>query len=160
MRDLWGEKYLTMDKGEMERIQLEKLRKQVTKSEMDFEQTLSKPEEETSTTTKEEEDDNKHDKLLELIQKIGRTTIDESEWEIEVIPPMEKTKIVGFATNLNTIPEVEKTEVIPRANKSVIAVSLNKPARLTEEEFQVVKTHPQRGCAVLEPIPQLSEVMA
>ncbi|MCK4411942.1 MAG: HD domain-containing protein [Candidatus Eisenbacteria sp.] len=32
---------------------------------------------------------------------------------------------------------------------------LNKPSRLTDGEFQAVRTHPERGCRVLEPIPQL-----
>jgi F0F1-type ATP synthase membrane subunit b/b' len=122
---------------------LENLRKQVTKSEMDFEQTLSKPEEETSTTDKEEKDNDKHDKLLELIQKIGRKTIDESEWEIEVLPPMDKIKIVGFVTHLNSIPEVEKTEIIQRTDKSVITVSLNEPVRLTD---------------ILETLPEVTQV--
>ncbi len=36
---------------------------------------------------------------------------------------------------------------------------LCKPARLTEEEFEVVRTHPERGCQVLEPISQLHVVL-
>jgi response regulator RpfG family c-di-GMP phosphodiesterase len=33
---------------------------------------------------------------------------------------------------------------------------LNKPAKLTEEEFAEIKTHPAKGCLVLAPIPQLA----
>lgn len=43
-----------------------------------------------------------------------------------------------------------------------IAISraiLNKPGRLTDEEFAVIKTHPERGVRVLEPIPQLQEIL-
>jgi HD-GYP domain-containing protein (c-di-GMP phosphodiesterase class II) len=36
---------------------------------------------------------------------------------------------------------------------------LNKIAKLTEEEFQMIKSHPERGCRVLEPIPQLRGVL-
>ena len=34
---------------------------------------------------------------------------------------------------------------------------LNKPGRLTEEEYEVVKTHTTRGCALLERIPELRD---
>ncbi|WP_173083704.1 HD domain-containing phosphohydrolase [Fundidesulfovibrio magnetotacticus] len=34
---------------------------------------------------------------------------------------------------------------------------LQKPARLTEEEFAVIKTHPQAGARILAPIPSLRE---
>ncbi len=37
---------------------------------------------------------------------------------------------------------------------------LNKPGRLTEEEFGEVKMHPERGCKVLEPIPQLRDTLS
>jgi HD-GYP domain-containing protein (c-di-GMP phosphodiesterase class II) len=43
-----------------------------------------------------------------------------------------------------------------------IAVSgkiLRKPGRLTDEEFGKVRTHPERGCMVLEPIRQLGKVL-
>ncbi len=36
---------------------------------------------------------------------------------------------------------------------------LAKPGRLTDEEFEIIKTHPERGCVVLEPIPQLRAVL-
>ncbi len=36
---------------------------------------------------------------------------------------------------------------------------LNKPTTLTDEEFSTVKKHPERGCQVLEPIPQLREIL-
>ena len=36
---------------------------------------------------------------------------------------------------------------------------LNKPGRLTNEEFAVIKTHPERGVRVLEPIPQLQKIL-
>jgi len=43
-----------------------------------------------------------------------------------------------------------------------IAVSgsiLNKPGRLTDNEFAIIKSHPERGCRVLEPIPQLGPTL-
>jgi len=36
---------------------------------------------------------------------------------------------------------------------------LNKPGRLTDEEYETIKRHPARGCRVLEPIPQLREIL-
>ena len=36
---------------------------------------------------------------------------------------------------------------------------LNKPSRLSDEEFAVIKTHPDRGVRVLEPIPQLQHIL-
>jgi HD-GYP domain-containing protein (c-di-GMP phosphodiesterase class II) len=36
---------------------------------------------------------------------------------------------------------------------------LNKPARLNDEEYRTIQSHPVRGCKVLEPIPQLREVL-
>ncbi len=36
---------------------------------------------------------------------------------------------------------------------------LNKPARLTDEEYRVIQSHPERGCRVLEPIPQLQGIL-
>jgi len=36
---------------------------------------------------------------------------------------------------------------------------LNKPARLTEEEFAVIRSHPARGCAVLEHVPELRDAL-
>jgi len=36
---------------------------------------------------------------------------------------------------------------------------LTKPTRLTEAEFEIIKTHPERGCKVIEPIPQLRSVL-
>ena len=33
---------------------------------------------------------------------------------------------------------------------------LNKPARLTEDEFEVMKTHPELGAQIIEPVPALS----
>jgi len=36
---------------------------------------------------------------------------------------------------------------------------LCKPGKLTNEEFAIIKTHPERGCLVLEPISQLSDIL-
>ena len=36
---------------------------------------------------------------------------------------------------------------------------LNKPGRLTDDEFAAIKTHPDKGCKVLEPITQLAHVL-
>ena len=36
---------------------------------------------------------------------------------------------------------------------------LNKPGRLTNEEFNVIKEHPQKGCSILQPIVQLTQAL-
>ena len=36
---------------------------------------------------------------------------------------------------------------------------LNKPDRLTKEEFNVIKEHPQKGCNILQPITQLTRAL-
>lgn len=36
---------------------------------------------------------------------------------------------------------------------------LTKPTQLTKEEFALIKTHPARGCTVLEPIPQFRPIL-
>jgi len=36
---------------------------------------------------------------------------------------------------------------------------LNKPARLTDEEYRIIQSHPERGCKVLQPILQLRPVL-
>jgi HD-GYP domain-containing protein (c-di-GMP phosphodiesterase class II) len=36
---------------------------------------------------------------------------------------------------------------------------LHKPGKLTDDEYETIKTHPVRGCRVLEPIPQLREIL-
>ena len=36
---------------------------------------------------------------------------------------------------------------------------LCKPGRLTPEEFEIIKTHPERGCLVIQPIPQFRSLL-
>ena len=36
---------------------------------------------------------------------------------------------------------------------------LNKAGKLTDDEYDIIKTHPEKGCKVLEPISQLQEVL-
>ncbi len=36
---------------------------------------------------------------------------------------------------------------------------LNKPGRLSEEEFQLIKSHPEKGCQILKPVSAFQDVM-
>lgn len=62
--------------------------------------------------------------------------------------PPERIQIVSWAALLHDIGKIAIDRVV-----------LNKPSRLTDDEYRQIQTHPARGCRVLEPIPQLREAM-
>ncbi len=68
-----------------------------------------------------------------------------------VIPPLTAEEIRLYAT-LALLHDVGK-RAIPQE-------ILNKPGRLTQEEFEVMKSHTTQGCDLLERIPELRECEA
>ena len=68
-----------------------------------------------------------------------------------VIPPLTAEEIRLYAT-LALLHDVGK-RAIPQE-------ILNKPGRLTQEEFEVMKSHTTKGCDLLERIPELRECEA
>ena len=52
---------------------------------------------------------------------------------------------VSFAAALHDIGKI-----------GIPAEILNKPGPLTEEEFEVMKTHPELGAQIIEPVPALA----
>ena len=68
-----------------------------------------------------------------------------------VIPPLTMAEVQLYAT-LALLHDVGK--------RNIPQEILNKPGRLTQEEFEVMKSHTTQGCELLENIPELRECEA
>ncbi|MBM3316412.1 MAG: HD-GYP domain-containing protein [Candidatus Eisenbacteria bacterium] len=62
--------------------------------------------------------------------------------------PAEELQAVSWAALLHDVGKIAIDRAI-----------LNKPGRLTDDEYRMIQTHPARGCRVLEPIPQLRGIL-
>jgi F0F1-type ATP synthase membrane subunit b/b' len=111
--------------------ELESLKQQVVGLEEEFDHNeLLHPAEETSTVTIEQ--DERRDEFVELIQTEDRESTGEPDWELEILPPIDITKIMGVVTYLDSLPEVESTEIIPETNSPSIQVFLREPINLID----------------------------
>jgi F0F1-type ATP synthase membrane subunit b/b' len=118
--------------------ELESLKQQVVGLEEEFDHNkLPHPAEETSTVTIEQ--DERRDEFMELIQTEDRESTGEPDWELEILPPIDITKIMGVVTYLDSLPEVESTEIIPETDSPSIVVFLREPINLTD----VMRTLPE-----------------
>jgi len=108
--------------------ELESLKQQVVGLEEEFEHKLSQPSEETGTVSVEQ--DKRHDEFLELIQTENRESIGEPDWELEILPPIDITKIMEVSAHLDSLPEVESTELIPETDRPSIIVFLRETVNL------------------------------
>ena len=117
--------------------ELENLKQEAAKSEVEFKDKLSQPSEETGTVSVEQ--DKRHDEFVKLIQTEDRESTSESDWELEILPPIDLTKIMGVVTYLDSLPEVESTEIIPETDRPSIVVFLREPINLTD----VMRTLPE-----------------
>ena len=118
--------------------ELESLKQQVVGLEEEFDHNeLLHPAEETSTVTIEQ--DERRDEFVELIQTEDRESTGEPDWELEILPPIDITKIMGVVTYLDSLPEVESTEIIPETNSPSIQVFLREPINLID----VMRTLPE-----------------
>jgi len=108
--------------------ELESLKQEAAKSEVEFKDKLSQPSEETGTVSVEQ--DKRHDEFLELIRTEDRESTGEPDWELEILPPIDITKIMGVVTYLDGLPEVESTEIIPDTDRPLIIVFLREPVNL------------------------------
>jgi cell division septum initiation protein DivIVA len=118
--------------------ELESLKQQVVGLEEEFDHNeLPPPTEETSTVTIEQ--DERRDEFVELIQTEDRESTGEPDWELEILPPIDITKIMGVVTYLDSLPEVESTEIIPETNSPSIIVFLREPINLID----VMRTLPE-----------------
>ena len=110
--------------------ELESLKQQVVGLEEEFEHKLPHPAEETSTVTIEQ--DERRDEFVKLIQTEDRESTGEPDWELEILPPIDITKIMEVVTYLDSLPEVESTEIIPETDRPSIVVFLREPINLTD----------------------------
>ncbi len=64
----------------------------------------------------------------------NQETIDykKEEVELEILPPVDISKVMGIMTYLDSLPEVENTELIPLTDKPLIEVLLREPIDLID----------------------------
>jgi F0F1-type ATP synthase membrane subunit b/b' len=130
--------------------ELENLKQQTVALEAVFERKLSQFVEETRTVPMEE--DEIHAESQEPVQAIDQTSTSqpeekvlvsadnlnttpherEPEFELEILPPIDITKIMGIVTYLDSLPEIKNTELIPLADKPSILVFLHEPIPLID----------------------------
>ena len=130
--------------------ELENLKQQTVALEAVFERKLSQFVEETRTVTME--GDEIHAESQEPVQAIDQTSTSqpeekvlvsaddlditpyeqEPEFELEILPPIDITKIMGIVTYLDSLPEIKNTELIPIADKPSILVFLHEPIPLID----------------------------
>ena len=73
---------------------------------------------------------------------------------------LEKTKL-GRGLSQEEISHIALASIMHDVGKIAIPDAiLNKPGRLTPEEFEIMKTHTVQGCTLLEKIPQLRSLPA
>ena len=73
---------------------------------------------------------------------------------------LEKTKL-GRGLSQEKISHIALASIMHDVGKIAIPDAiLNKPGRLTPEEFEIMKTHTVQGCTLLEKIPQLRSLPA
>ena len=113
------------------------LKQQVVESKEGFEYKLPHPAEETSTGTVKQ--DEERDEFAKLIQSEGRESTGKPDWELEILPPIDITKIMEVVTHLDSLPEVENTEIIPETDRPKIIVFLREPINLID----VIRTLPE-----------------
>jgi F0F1-type ATP synthase membrane subunit b/b' len=63
----------------------------------------------------------------------------EPEFELEILPPIDITKIMGIVNYLDSLPEVENAELIPLTDSPLILVFLREPIQLID----MLKTLPE-----------------
>lgn len=117
--------------------ELESLKQQVVGLEEGFEHKLLHPAEETSAVTIGQ--DEKSNEFMKLIQTEDRESTGEPDWELEILPPIDITKIMGIVTYLDGLPEVRSTEIIPETDRPSIIVFLREPINLSD----VMRTLPE-----------------
>jgi len=137
--------------------ELDSLKQQAVALGAVFEDKLSQVAEETSAVTMEADEIRAESR--ELIQTIDQTITSESEekalvsaddadtspyerepeFEVEIMPPIDITKIMGIVNYLDSLPEVENTELIPLTDSPSILVFLREPIHLID----TLKTLPE-----------------
>jgi F0F1-type ATP synthase membrane subunit b/b' len=106
--------------------------KQVVELEEGFKHTLPYPAEEIGTGSIAQDEKNDEDEFMKLIQLGDREGTSEPDWELEILPPIDITKIMGVVNQLDSLPGVESTEIIPETDSPSIQVFLREPMNLID----------------------------
>jgi len=113
--------------------ELDSLKQQAVALGAVFEDKLSQVAEDTSTVTMEA-------KALVSADELDTTLYErEPEFELEILPPIDITKIMGIVNYLDSLPEVENAELIPLTDSPLILVFLREPIQLID----MLKTLPE-----------------
>jgi cell division septum initiation protein DivIVA len=83
------------------------------------------------------------DKGVSISAENQETTEYEVEVKLEIMPPIDISKIMGIMTYLDGLPEVETTELVPLTDRPLIMVSQREPMQLIE----ILETLPEVGQA-------------
>ncbi len=86
-------------------------------------------------STEREELDDRSDKgfdLSKLLQMDDWAESSEPQFEVEILPPIQMTKIMEIVAYLDQLPEVQNTEIIPRMQSPSIMVFLRDEMNLVE----------------------------
>jgi cell division septum initiation protein DivIVA len=151
--------------------QLENLKQQVTEMETNYGETITsfQPVRPDDPTVIEEENSLNTGTAAEVSPEAGNSILAEAlatdagelekgvpvsadnqetteygvEVKLEIMPPIDISKIMGVMTHLDSLPEVETTELVPLTDKPLIMVALREPLPLTE----ILKTLSEVGQA-------------
>jgi len=86
-------------------------------------------------STEPEQTDDRSDKgfdLSKLLQMDDWAESSEPQFEVEILPPIQMTKIMEIVAYLDQLPEVQNTEIIPRMESPSIMVFLRDEMNLVE----------------------------
>ncbi|SHH41156.1 HD domain-containing phosphohydrolase [Tepidibacter thalassicus] len=112
-----------------------------------------------SQTIKEKIDENNKN-YIEIIEAIMTSLELKDSYTVGHSKRVAKySKKIAQKLNLKNIREIEVAALIHDVGKIGIPESiLNKPGKLTEEEFNVIKTHPEKGYKILEKISYMNNI--
>jgi cell division septum initiation protein DivIVA len=70
--------------------------------------------------------------IFDLLKGENPAEVGEPQWEVEILPPIDISKIMEIVARLDQLPEVENTEIIPRTDKPSIVVFQREPINLID----------------------------
>jgi hypothetical protein len=68
--------------------------------------------------------------IFEMLKGENRVDLGEPQWEVEILPPIDISKMMEIVARLDQLTEVENTEIIPRTDKPSIVVFQREPINL------------------------------
>jgi cell division septum initiation protein DivIVA len=70
--------------------------------------------------------------IFDLLKGENPAEVGEPQWEVEILPPIDISKMMEIVARLDQLPEVENTEIIPRTDKPSIVVFQREPINLVD----------------------------